>query len=260
MNDASMGKGFESSWNSQMKEDIWNLTEEILRSCEKSMYYRDPIIGYADAKDPLYEKLDDIIGNKQMRPDEMLSGAATVIVIFVPYSRMILDDVRNHWLTSAVYSDAYMVTNKLLGQISAGIIQYLKERNYRGVSDPPTENFDYSTKTACWSHKSSAVISGIGTFGLNHLLVTSMGCMGRMTSVVTDAVFSPTERSGHAYCLYYQKGTCRVCIQNCPSGALREDGTIDKWRCDSYLEGKNVRDTEQGCPQCQSGPCAMRGF
>ena len=27
-----------------------------------------------------------------------------------------------------------------------------------------------------------------------------------------------------------------------------------------YLEGKNIHDWQQGCPQCALGPCAMRGF
>jgi len=47
---------------------------------------------------------------------------------------------------------------------------------------------------------------------------------------------------------------------NCPSGAIYSDGTIDKRRCDAYLEGKNIHDWQQGCPQCALGPCAMKGF
>ena len=59
---------------------------------------------------------------------------------------------------------------------------------------------------------------------------------------------------------FHQNGKCKVCIINCPSGAISPDGTIGKKRCDAYLEGKNIHDWQQGCPQCSLGPCALKGF
>lgn len=244
----------------KLKTDIAKCVMGLLQNSIHPEWYRDPVIGYANAEDPLYGQLDQIIGNPQLKPEDMLSGAQSVIVVFIPSSKVVFDDMSNSVLTSSVYSESYMLTNSLLDGAAIQIIRLLEENGYRGVSDPPTENFDHITKTGKWSHKSNAVIAGIGTIGLNHLLITEKGCLGRLTSVVTDASFSATRRPDHPYCLYYMKGTCRVCVRNCPSGALCSDGKIDKRRCDSYLEGKNCSDMQQGCPKCQTVPCALRGF
>ena len=153
-----------------------------------------------------------------------------------------------------------MHTNELLDHIMRQVQNLLELKGYHSVTEPPTENFDHVSKTARWGHKSNAVIAGIGTFGLNHLLITKRGCLGRMNSLVTDAYITPTRRTDHQYCLFHQNGKCKVCIMNCPSGAISPDGTIDKKRCDAYLEGKNIHDWQQGCPQCSLGPCALKGF
>lgn len=243
-----------------LSQEIEELISAMAENHAKSRYYRRPIVGYASAEDPLYDQLDKIIGNPQIHPHDMLPGARTVIVIFLPYSEIVYNDMKNGLLTSSVYSDAYMHTNALLDDMAAKTGELLASKGYRSASEPPTENFDHVTKTASWGHKSNAVIAGIGTFGLNHLIITRSGCLGRMTSIVTDAYIEPGKRPEHSYCLFYQTGKCRKCVDNCPSGALCSDGTIDKRRCDAYLEGKNIHDWQQGCPQCALGPCAMRGF
>lgn len=243
-----------------LSQEIEELAAVMTANHPKARYYRRPIVGYASAQDPLYDQLSDIIGNPQIHPCDMLPGARTVIVIFLPYSSVVYEDMKNNLLTSVIYSDAYMYTNALLNDMSVQTGLLLKSKGYRYASEPPTENFDHINKTACWGHKANAVIAGIGTFGLNHLLITKAGCLGRLTSVVTDAYIEPGKRPQHSYCLFFQTGKCRKCVDNCPSGALCSDGSIDKKRCDAYLEGKNIHDWQQGCPQCALGPCAMRGF
>ena len=243
-----------------LQDEIHEIINTIIKNHPKASYYSEPVIGYASADDPLYDRLDEIIGNPQIHPKEMLPGAKTVMVLFLPYSEVVQRAITTQHLVSSIWSDAYMETNPLLDQIMQTITAFLQECGIRSVTEPPTENFDHVTKTACWSHKSNAVIAGIGSFGLNHLLITEKGCLGRMNSLVMDAAIPPTLRTGHEYCLFYQNGGCRACIKNCPSGALWLDGTIDKKRCDGYLEGKNIHDWQQGCPQCSLGPCALKGF
>ena len=127
---------------------------------------------------------------------------------------MIYQDIKGNQRTSAIYSDAYMHTNELLDKIMKQVQKLLASKGYRSASEPPTENFDHVTKTARWGHKSNAVIAGIGTFGLNHLVITKKGCLGRMNSLVTDAYIPPTKRPNHSYCLFYQTGKCKVCTAN----------------------------------------------
>ena len=243
-----------------LEEEIRELICTMVKNHPKSAYYREPVIGFASASDPLYDQLNELIGNPQIHPRDMLNHARTVVVLFLPYSEVIYKDIKGERKTSSVWSDAYMHTNELLDNIMRQVQNLLELKGYRSVTEPPTENFDHVSKTARWGHKSNAVIAGIGTFGLNHLLITKRGCLGRMNSLVTDAYIPPTKRTDHQYCLFYQTGKCKVCTMNCPSGAISPDGTIDKKRCDAYLEGKNIHDWQQGCPQCSLGPCALKGF
>ena len=189
-----------------LEEEIRELICVMVKNHPKSAYYCEPVIGFASASDPLYDHLDELIGNPQIHPKDMLKGARTVIVLFLPYSEVIYKDIKGERKTSSVWSDAYMHTNELLDNIMRQVQNLLELKGYRSVTEPPTENFDHVSKTARWGHKSNAVIAGIGTFGLNHLLITKRGCLGRMNSLVTDAYIPPTKRTDHQYCLFYQNG------------------------------------------------------
>jgi len=133
-----------------LEEEIRNLVRAMVQSHPKSRYYREPELGFASARDPLYDQLDDLIGNPQIHPTRMLNGARTVIVLFLPYSEIIYQDMKNGLLTSSVYSDAYMYTNDLLDQIMKQMQLLLTDRGFHSAAEPPSENFDHVTKTACW--------------------------------------------------------------------------------------------------------------
>jgi epoxyqueuosine reductase QueG len=69
----------------------------------------------------------------------------------------------------------------------------------------------------------------------------------------------------HAYCLFYNEGTCGVCIKRCPVGAVSKEGH-DKKKCREYVEGpiaRHARDAygveAYGCGLCQTKvPCESR--
>ena len=204
-----------------LAKEITELVRTMVKNHPKSFYYRDPIVGFASADDPLYNQLDEIIGNPQIHPYDMLNCAKTVIVIFISYSNVVYQDIKGNQKTSIIWSDAYMQTNALLNRITLNLQKLPESKGSHGTSEPPTENFDHVTKTASWGHKSNAVIAGIGTFGLNHLIITKQGCLGRLNSLVTDAYIPATKRPDSSYCLYYKNGKCKVCTMNCPSGAMK---------------------------------------
>lgn len=241
------------------REEIIQKINQIVEKSEYARFYKQPIVGFADAKDPLYEELDEIIQVKQMRPEELLASAKTVIVFFLPFSKYLMEKVQNGHTIVQAWSHAYQITNELLAQIQKEVMAELAKEGYEVCGEPPTMNYDPINLTAKWSHKSSAVIAGIGTFGLNRLLITREGTAGRLNSLVTSASFEPTKRPDRSYCLYFQTGKCKVCVKNCPSGALTTNG-FDRFRCNAYLDGKNIHDWEQGCSICSRGPCAMKGF
>ena len=244
---------------SNLSEDIENIIKIEVKNSEESYRFREPIIGFASADDPMYEKLTEIIGTKQLLPREILPKAKTVIVYFIPFSFEIIEKIQEKNVIVQEWSDNYTAGNNLLARISSVLEKTLTDRGISVRTEPPTNNYDPIQLTAKWSHKSSAVIAGIGTFGLNHLLITKSGTAGRLNSLIIDADIPITKRPDSSYCLYYKTGKCKVCVEKCPSGALSTDG-FDRFRCNAYLDGKNIHDLQQGCGMCSSGPCAKKGF
>jgi len=242
-----------------LAERLTKIVKDEVKHHRESELYREPLLGLASAESPLYDELDALIGVPQMHPKEMLQGAKTVMVYFLPFSEKIVNSIRQDKKIVQEWSHCYTVTNKLLEHITQRLLKECRDLGINAVAEPPIGNYDEVELTAVCAHKSSAVIAGLGTFGLNRLLITKAGTAGRLGSVVMNADIPPTERPAISYCLYDQSGTCRVCAQRCPSGALTTQG-FDRFRCNGYLDGKNVHELQQGCGMCSSGPCALKGF
>ncbi|MFI3212364.1 MAG: epoxyqueuosine reductase [Eubacteriales bacterium] len=238
---------------------IENYIQECVKNCLWSELYREAIVGFSSAEDPLYQQLYDATNRKMLEPKDLLPTAKTVVSFFIPFSEEIAKKVASGGKINQTWSDMYSLTNPLLSEILDGLQRELKEKGIDSAGEPPTMNYDPVQLTAKWSHKSSAVIAGIATFGLHRLLITKSGTIGRMSSLVIDCELEPTQRPDTEYCLYKKNGSCGICMERCPSGALKPDG-FDRFRCNAYLDGKNISDYEQGCGMCSTGPCALKGF
>ena len=106
--------------------------------------------------------------------------------------------------------------------------------------------------------KAIAVKAGLGWFGKNTLLVTpEYGSWISLGELVTDLPF-PVDRPLATGC-----GSCRKCIESCPTKALDEDINLNPDRClagitlGKFLPPPNVRtlmgDALYGCDICQLG-------
>jgi epoxyqueuosine reductase len=77
--------------------------------------------------------------------------------------------------------------------------------------------------------REGAARSGVGFYGKNTLLITQRhGSWVVLGTLVTDVELVPTPQ------LDADCGSCRLCIDACPTGALDEPGTLDSTRCLSY--------------------------
>jgi epoxyqueuosine reductase QueG len=121
--------------------------------------------------------------------------------------------------------------------------------------------------SSTWSHRHAAYISGLGTFGLSEGLITEKGKAVRFTTLIMEAPLEVKERSykdHHEWCLYFQDGSCGVCMSRCPIQAITESGH-DKNACADYEDvfaekywPKVIKrgDYILGCGLCQTGiPC-----
>ena len=77
--------------------------------------------------------------------------------------------------------------------------------------------------------REAAARSGVGFYGKNTLLITRLhGSWVVLGTVVTDVALEATPPLG------LDCGSCTLCIEACPTGALDEPGTLDATRCLSY--------------------------
>jgi epoxyqueuosine reductase len=104
--------------------------------------------------------------------------------------------------------------------------------------------------------REGAARSGVGFYGKNTLLITRrFGSWVVLGTLVTDVAIESTPPLGT------DCGSCRLCIDACPTGALDEPGTLDATRCLSYWTQapgpipEEVRapleDRVYGCDICQ---------
>lgn len=230
-----------------------------------STRYREPLIGYAAAHDPLFEDLRRVAWEGHMTPSQLLPGARTVVAFFLPFEREVVlanrrlprDQVAREWAV------AYVETNAFIAEICLAVKRALESRGVACVFQKPTENYDRARLMAPWSHKHVAYVAGLGTFGVNQMLITPAGCAGRIGTLVLDAPLEPgatPTRSGEL-CLIKAGEECGDCIGNCPVGALSETG-FDRYRCHQrVLEvGQHFPELERChvCGKCALGRCAMR--
>jgi epoxyqueuosine reductase len=77
--------------------------------------------------------------------------------------------------------------------------------------------------------REGAARSGVGFYGKNTMLITRRhGSWVVLGTLVTDVEIEPTPA------LELDCGSCTLCIDACPTGALDEPGTLDSTRCLSY--------------------------
>ena len=77
--------------------------------------------------------------------------------------------------------------------------------------------------------REAAARSGVGFYGKNTMLITKRhGSWVVLGTLVTDADLEPTAPLG------LDCGSCTLCIDACPTGALDEPGTLDATKCLSY--------------------------
>jgi epoxyqueuosine reductase len=104
--------------------------------------------------------------------------------------------------------------------------------------------------------REGAARAGLGFYGKNTMLITRrFGSWVVLGTLVTDVELEPTPP------LALDCGSCTLCIEACPTGALDEPGVLDATRCLSYWTQapapiptamrEELRDQVYGCDVCQ---------
>ena len=224
--------------------------------------YRKPLVGFVSAEDPEFVTLQNSVHPTHKLPQDLLPGAHSVVSFFLPFKERVINaNVQDKDRVAKEWVEAYIETNVLIEYITEHLMDGLAERGVRAAAEPPTGNFDQNTMVSTWSHKSVAVIAGLGSFGLHQLVITDAGCAGRFGSLVTDVDLPINETEPKERCLYFVDRSCLECVLRCPAGALDQNEGLDKQLCWEKCQETAAEYKELGratvCGKCAVGICAM---
>jgi len=222
-----------------MKDKIRKIIHDYVREYEKraniATTWGEPLVGFADAKHPLISEYKTIIGENHGTPGEVLDDASIVIAYYVPFTKELAKtNVTGTNLASREWAIAYEETNAMFRTLNEHVIAELEKMGYKAGISPKTNTFSTTELKSDWSYRHYAYLAGLGTFGINNMLITKQGCCGRYNNIVTNLDVIPDRPLEEELCLYKKNGSCKVCLQNCPVGALTTEG-FDRHLCYSLL-------------------------
>lgn len=257
--------------------DFRGMTLDMLGADEDSgligmRFYQHPIFAIARADDPLFLdiKKTEAVGGHHLMPDDWLPGAKSVISVFLPFERNIVEANKKdpvvaavEWVYTRVDGQRFLleigvkVRDALIAEGHRAVAPYTEDKyimQTRRILPPGTEHVPaYSTN---WSERHVAVVTGLGTFGMSTNFISKAGCAGRLISIVTDWDTEPDERDYEDWLGYCNR--CGACIRRCQAKAHypdRHGKDIDK--CASFMKNAfEIHTPRYGCGKCQSGlPC-----
>ncbi|MFX0164929.1 MAG: epoxyqueuosine reductase [Candidatus Hodarchaeota archaeon] len=248
-----------------MQEEIKDMAKDFIEEYKKinkiKTKWKETIVAFANAKDPIFLQLKQAVNEDHKLPHELLKNANSIITFFVSFNKEVVLSNSNGINASKEWAIAYIETNKLVSDLSRFLANSLNEKNYDCFEVPPILDFDKKKLMCYWSHKHVAYIAGLGKFGLHKLLITEKGCCGRLGSLITSAKIEATKRSEENYCLYFQNGSCTHCIDKCIFGVFNND-FFDRHKCYEICLKNGKFYSKLGpsdmCGKCACGvPCSL---
>lgn len=230
-------------------EVILHMLKNTVDKKKRKDLFAAPICCFSDPSDPQYEELKTIIGHWHWLPAEILPEVKTVISFFIPFTKEVTASVRETAEVSPLWTESYEVVNGIINQCSENLVSYFQDQGYDAASIRATHTFDEKTLETKWSHRSAAAIGGLGTFGVNHMLITEKGSSGRFGTVLTTKPLPYSENLPKPQCTYYQKGKCLLCVKVCPAGAL-EAHAFHPFRCYEQVLENKAKGWADVCGKC----------
>jgi len=221
-------------------------------------FWQAPLLASAPI-DGRFDILPQIAFNQHMHPCDLLPTAKSLTAFFVPFKRALIKENKKGDRPCRNWGLAYIQTNDLIGRLSLALKDFLAAKGFKAELTPATHNFDEDVLMARWSHKHLAFLANLGRFGTHHMLITPVGCAGRLGSLVTEADLGdhPIIETDQA-CLLKAGKKCGKCIEACPVDALSKNG-FERRRCWNRLnENRKILDYFSDLPESTHvcGKCA----
>ena len=157
-------------------------------------------------------------------PNRVLEGVRSLMMLAMPYrTKEPAAGAAGHGRVSR-YAwgpvDYHDVIHARLHQLADLLRALVPESKARGVVD-----------TAPLLEREFAQLAGLGWIGKHTLLINKpAGSYFFLAALLTDQELTPDEPFAADHC-----GTCRACLDACPTGAFPQPYVLDATRCISYL-------------------------
>jgi epoxyqueuosine reductase QueG len=226
--------------------------------------WKKPVIEIISAKDRKLKTLKKAVSVEHLMPYDILPDAKSIISFFVPFRENIVKSNIKGTMASEEWAIAYIQTNDLITTINNNIEGLMGKNGYTTGKIPATHNFDAQKLISNWSHRHIAYMAGMGTFGINNMLITENGCCGRFGSIIINyelheykKIKKPKEK-----CLNKLDGSCGICQKKCVVNAY-DNNSYDRHKCyKQCLENAEYHKTigyADICGKCLVGlPCSMK--
>ncbi len=164
------------------------------------------------------------------QPKAIFPGCRTVIVLGLPVTLPILETAPSIW-----YQELYKNLNAQLDERAYQLSEFLNKEGHASAYVPRdgygSVELLLDNPYAFFSHRHAAYLAGLGTFGLNNMLLTKeCGPRVRFVSVFTTAEIPAGKPMDKHLCI-----RCKRCIKACPVQAIGKEEypqvSIDKGRC-----------------------------
>ncbi len=242
----------------QIRQFVCDYVDNYGKEHNCSWLWREPLTGFADANCEYIKNIEKAVETKHKKPSDYLENPTIVISCFVPFTKEVSRSntgIEGNF-TSEEWSNAYVVTNTMLGDLAQATAEEIQRLGYNGAV-PTGISMKEGILKSPWSHRHIAFAAGLGTFGINNMLITRSGCCGRYCSVISDIPVTPDKILEGENCLYKKNGSCKKCVEHCFYGALTTEG-FDRFKCFEACMRNEKLYGEEVCGKCVTEiPCAF---
>ena len=158
-----------------------------------------------------------------------------------------------------MYFHHYRTTNTKLDLLALDVVDFIESQGYSAlpIAASQSTNTDKDAYRGVFSHKTAAVLAGLGFIGKNALFITPQyGSKVRLATVLTDMPLTAEQPIITKGC-----GSCEICKNACPAKAISgnnyvygdsRDTILDARRCSEHM--KTYKDIGRGavCGICMS--------
>lgn len=243
----------------KIQAEIQKLIEEYCINAGIPDLWREPVIKYGDVKSPLFIKLKELVDPNHYQPLDYLPQATVVLSYFLPFKKDVMESNVKGTVISEQWALAYEHSNKMASYINENLCNFINELGYKACPPSDIGMINDGFPRSKWSQRHVAYICGHGTFGLNNMLISDKGCVGRYYSIITALPVTADPIVTEERCLYKQNGSCKLCVKRCVAEALTEN-EFNRLKC---LEQCNINEeiypAAGACGKCVVGlPCSFK--